>query len=77
MKKVKLIWDFNGIESNKTAEHFHIHLLDFLKNHQILKYTSKVELVNEFYSINFLIIGEAHIALIKNALKPNRAYLVQ
>ena len=43
MKKIKLIWDFNGIESNKTAEHFHVHLMDFLKNHQILKYTSKVE----------------------------------
>lgn len=77
MKNVKLIWDFKGIESNKTAEHFHVHLVDFLKNHQILKYTSKVELVNEFHSINFLIIDEAYIALIKNALKPNRAYLVQ
>ena len=77
MKNVKLIWDFKGIESNKTAEHFHVHLVDFLKNHQILKYTSKVELVNEFHSINFLIIDEAYIALIKNALKPNRAYFVQ
>ena len=76
MKKIKLIWDFNGTDSNKTAEHFHIHLIDFLKRNQILKYTSKVELVNEHHSINFLIIDETHIKLIKNALKPNRAYLV-
>lgn len=77
MKKIKLIWDFNGIESNKTAEHFHVHLMDFLKNHQILKYTSKVELINEFHSINFLIIDKTHVDLIKNALKPNRASAIQ
>ena len=77
MKKIKLIWDFNGTDSNKTAEHFHIHLIDFLKKNQILKYTSKVELVNEFHSINFLIIDEVYVNLIKNALKPNKAYIVQ
>ena len=38
---------------------------------------SKVELVNEFHSINFLIIDKTHIDLIKNALKPNRAFLIQ
>ena len=46
------------------------------KNNQILNYTSKVELVNEHHSINFLIIDEKHIELIKNAIKPNRAYLL-
>jgi hypothetical protein len=76
MKKIKLIWDFKCLESKKTAEHFQSHLLEFLKNNQILNYTSKVELVNEHHSINFLIIDETHIELIKNALKPNRAYLL-
>ena len=56
MKKIKLIWDFKCLESKKTAEHFQSHLLEFLKNNQILNYTSKVELVNEHHSINFLII---------------------
>ena len=77
MKKIKLIWNFNGIDSYRAAEHFHIHLLGFLKNHQLLKYTSKVELVNEFHAINFLIIEELHINLIKYALKPNKAYIVE
>ncbi|PDH50026.1 MAG: hypothetical protein CND37_00250 [Bacteroidetes bacterium MED-G20] len=76
MKKIKLIWDFKGLESKKTAEHFQIHLLEFLKNNQILNYNSKVELVNEHHSINFLIIDEEYINLIKNALKPHKAFLV-
>ena len=76
MKKIKLIWDFNGIESNKTAEHFHIHLKEFLKKHQIIDYISNVELVNEFHAINFLIVDEVHVKIIKNSLKPNRAFLV-
>ena len=76
MKKIKLIWDFKCLESKKTAEHFQIHLLEFLKNNQIFNYTSKVELINENHSINFLIIDEIHIEFIKNTLKFNRAYLL-
>ena len=38
MKKIKLIWDFKCLESKKTAEHFQIHLLEFLKNNQILNF---------------------------------------
>ena len=38
--------------------------------------TARGELVNEHHSINFLIIDEEHINLIKNALKPHKAFLV-
>ena len=31
MKLIKLIWDFKGPSSNKTAEHFKSHLDQFLK----------------------------------------------
>ena len=30
MQKIKLIWDFNGVDSLKTAKHFNIHLEEFL-----------------------------------------------
>ena len=30
MQKIKLIWDFNGLDSVNTAQHFNIHLKEFL-----------------------------------------------
>ena len=76
MQKVKLIWDFNGLEAHKTSEHFKIHLIEFLNSHEILDFITKVEAINEFHSISFLIIDEGYVKIIKNALKPNRAYFV-
>ena len=43
MQKIKLIWDFNGVDSLKTAKHFNIHLEEFLT---LLDKTKVAELVD-------------------------------
>ena len=35
MGQIKLIWDFNGVDSLKTAQHFNIHLEEFLEKEEI------------------------------------------
>ena len=76
MKKIKLIWDFKGIEATKTAEHFHVHLKEFLIKDKIIDFTSELEKVDEFYTRVNIIIDQKYVERIKNAPKPKKAYLV-
>ena len=76
MKKIKLIWDFKGLEATKIAEHFHVHLKEFLIRDKIIDFTSELEEIDEFYSMVNLIIDQKYVERIKNALKPKKAYLV-
>ena len=77
MQKIKLIWDFNGEDSLKTAEHFNIHLEEFLDKEEILFHTIGLDLVNDYHNIAYLVIDKQYIDMIKQALKPQRAFLLE
>lgn len=77
MQKIKLIWDFNGEDSLKTAEHFNIHLEEFLGKEEILFHTTGLDLVNDYHNIAYLVIDMQYIDMIKHALKPQRAFLLE
>lgn len=72
MRQIKLIWDFRGPASAKTAEHHEIHLKEFLEKE---KYTLKItgfEILNEMYAIAFLVVEEADMIRFRDALRPHR-----
>jgi len=71
-RKIKLIWDFRGHASAKTAEHHEIHLKEFLikENYPILITGFKV--INEIYAVAFLVVEEKDMILFRDALKPHR-----
>jgi hypothetical protein len=77
MQKIKLIWDFNGEDSLKTAEHFNIHLEEFLDKEEILFHTIGLDLVNDHHNIAYLVIDKQYIDMIKHSLKPQRAFLLE
>lgn len=77
MQKIKLIWDFNGEDSQKTAEHFNIHLEEFLDKEEILFHTIGLDLVNDYHNIAYLVIDKQYIDMIKHSLKPQRAFLLE
>jgi hypothetical protein len=77
MQKIKLIWDFNGEDSLKTAEHFNIHLEEFLDKEEILFHTIGLDLVNDYHNIAYLVIDKQYIDMIKHSLKPQRAFLLE
>ena len=77
MQKIKLIWDFNGIHSLKTAQHFNIHLEEFLEKEEILFHTNGLDFISDYHNIVYLIIDKQYVEKIKHALKPQRAFLLK
>jgi hypothetical protein len=76
MEQIKLIWDFRGPASSKTAAHFKIHLLEFFTSEKILLIESGVESLNENHHYTYAVIDKQNLELIKLALKPTRGQLV-
>ena len=77
MQKIKLIWDFNGLDSLNTAQHFNIHLKEFLVKEGILFHTIGLEAINDYHNIALLVIEKQYVDKIKHALKPQRAFLLE
>lgn len=72
MRQIKLIWDFRGAASAKTAEHHEIHLKEFLeKENYPLKITG-FEILNDMYAIAYLVVEEADMITFRDALRPHR-----
>ena len=77
MQKIKLIWDFNGVDSLNTAKHFNIHLKEFLEKEEILFHYTGLDPVNDYHNIVYLVIYKQYLDMIKHALKPQRAFLLE
>lgn len=72
MRKIKLIWDFRGQTSSKTAEHHEIHLKEFLeKENYTLKITG-FSVVNEMHAIAYMVVEEPDMIVFRDALRPHR-----
>lgn len=73
-RQIKLIWDFRGPASKRTAEHHEVHLREFIKNNDIQEYTiTGVEAHSEMHSLAFWVIPESKIPIYRDVLKPHRA----
>lgn len=71
-KKIKLIWDFRGPAALKTAEHHDKHLKEFIIIENIsINITGHKELT-EMHSIAFMVVEEADMITVRDALKPHR-----
>lgn len=72
MRKLKLIWDFRGPVSQKTAEHHLIHLKEYITHNQLDISITGVETPSEMHSIAYLVIDESEMKPIRDTLKPHR-----
>ncbi|MCM4159961.1 hypothetical protein FHG64_14090 [Antarcticibacterium flavum] len=73
-RQIKLIWDFRGPTSQKTAAHHEIHLREFIKNNDIKEYTiTGMEELHEMHSLAYWVIPESRIPVYRDVLKPHRA----
>lgn len=72
MRKLKLIWDFRGPVSKKTAEHHLIHLKEYIAiNHLDISITG-IETISDMHSLAYLVVNESEMKPIRDALKPHR-----
>ena len=73
MKKIKLIWDFRGINGQKTSIHQEKHLVEYFKLENKKLFKSGTETVSEIHSFAYTIINIDDLDEIKMRLKPHRA----
>ena len=77
MQKIKLIWDFRGMNTLKMATHYNKHIKEFFELKNIDLIDSGHEIINESHHISFAIIKKEDVNLVKQALKPHRAFLLK
>ena len=71
-RKIKLIWDFRGEASAKTAKHHDIHLKEYLDEEKITLEKTGFEIINEMHAIAFIVVEEKDMIRFRDVLKPHR-----
>ena len=72
MRQIKLIWDFRGEASAKTAEHHEIHLKEYINIEKLPLNITGFEIKNELYAIAFMVVTDENMISVRDALKPHR-----
>jgi hypothetical protein len=72
MKKIKLIWDFRGPTSAKTAEHHEIHLKEYITIEKLPINSTGFKVFDEMSAIAFMVVTEENMIQVRDALKPHR-----
>ena len=74
-RKLKLIWDFKGTASLKTAEHHCIHLKEFTEIEKLHFYEIDFLIISEIHTIAYITVDEIDMKTYRDALKPHRGQL--
>jgi len=72
MRQIKLIWDFRGETSAKTAEHHEIHLKEYISIEKLPLNITGFEIKNEMHAIAFMVVTDENMISVRDALKPHR-----
>lgn len=71
-KRIKLIWDFRGIDALPTAEHHVIHLNEFAIKEKLENTFSGINPINELHCIAYILVKESDMLLVRDTLIPHR-----
>jgi hypothetical protein len=74
---IKLIWDFRGEASAKTAEHHEIHLKEYIAIEKLPISITGFEIKNEMHAIAFMVVNEGNMIQVRDALKPHRGEIYE
>jgi hypothetical protein len=74
---IKLIWDFRGEASVKTAEHHEIHLKQYIAIEKLPVSITGFEVKNEMHAIAFMVVNEGNMIQVRDALKPHRGEIYE
>ena len=72
MRQIKLIWDFRGEASAKTAEHHEIHLKEYISIEKLPLNITGFEIKNEMHAIAFMVVTDENMISVRDTLKPHR-----
>ena len=71
-RKIKMIWDFRGPASAKTAEHHEIHLKEFIAIEKLPLNITGFTILNDMYAIAYMVVTDENMIQVRDALKPHR-----
>lgn len=77
MRKIKLIWDFRGPASEKTAQHHEIHLKEFITIEKLPLDITGFEVIHDMHAIAFMVVNDDFMITVRDRLKPHRGELYQ
>ena len=72
MRKIKLIWDFRGPASAKTAEHHEKHLKEYIAIEKIPLNITGFEIISDMHAIAYMVVTDDYMIPVRDALKPHR-----
>ncbi|WP_428225696.1 hypothetical protein [Flavobacterium sp.] len=71
-RQIKLIWDFRGPASAKTAEHHEIHLKEYIAIEKLSLNITGFDCINDMHTIAWMVVNEQDMIPVRDALKPHR-----
>ena len=74
--QAKLVWNFSGEGSLKTAKHHLIHLKEYSEREKVEILEFGTEKQNDFSAISFLIVKKDLVPQLRESLKPHQGFLV-
>ncbi|NUY80921.1 hypothetical protein HUK80_08450 [Flavobacterium sp. MAH-1] len=77
MRKIKMIWDFRGPAAAKTAEHHEIHLKEYIAMEKLPLEITGFETLNDMHAIAYVVVTDAEMIQVRDALKPHRGELYE
>ena len=76
-RKIRIIWDFHGNAAEGTARHHLEHLMEFMTKNKIEVINSGTSSAADYHHLAFLTINEVDIKIVRDALKPHRALVME
>jgi hypothetical protein len=76
-RQIKLIWDFRGLSSTKTAAHHEIHLKEYITIEKLPINITGYEIINEMHAIAFMVVTDENMIAVRDTLKPHRGELYE
>lgn len=74
-RQIKLIWDFRGPAAAKTAEHHVVHLKEYIAMKKLPLNITGFEDITDMHSIAWMVVTDAFMLPVRDALKPHRGEL--
>lgn len=74
-RKIKLLWDFRGLDAKETAKHHTIHLQEFTAIENLNFYNIDIQEKNPMLFSAFITVDEKDMKTYRDALKPHRGEL--
>ena len=75
-KKAQLIWNFNGQDGLKTAEHHLVHLKEFAQMEALPILKSGINKTSPLSCEAFIVVEMKWVEKLRTQLKPNKGFAV-